>query len=501
MSYTNWNSFERILEEDDFNYLIKLDDKTKDKITGLLPFPIKEWKDVEPKFTDSFIYTVESAILTLKIVDEIVDNPYEFPITELPDRINYVGSFSNKYDEKWNSYLNVVAISFKDLLNGLKKDWKKKSLDLLIVNPNIARLLKLIYGGTINNVNSHIRRCGFSGHITDNHTELFKKNIGKSYIKSGLSDAEREAVGNWTTYTDIVNLASIVRNIAPNLNLNITEKNYTIFWLLKMYAEIIDTEMNKDLLTGYEYKAEEDLKIDIDTLPVKEYLLENMSEYAKLHLNVDNDLLGILDEIDCSYVDNHDLKVELDLIAVKTLAEMYKENAKFGWARKPSKYKYFVSKNNLTYSEAVDVINESLKGDPLFMKCNSEFLTEKGLSIFDEDLLLFDNEEDPNMYDVYKAVFPAKQKKNEIEIKYTSFAEALIKRFNLIDLNTSYLYRKVKDITVEDGALIGEMIVIYTVLKVGLKVPVLKVFKDEDDYLDVMSTYKKPIKELLQLIK
>lgn len=251
-----------------------------------------------------------------------------------------------------------------------------------------------------------------------------------------------------------------------------------------MISLIVQVEQSKNKLIGYEYQSEGSFSVDICIDFIKKFLLENMSSYAKQELDLENNIVEILEQINYDYKDEHDLKVELDLIAV------HEHKANYKWKKCPSNYRTYVTKNNLTYEEAVSSINKSLEKPPIITKASIKKLNELGINIWEGTVLLFENEDDASRYDVYEI---AKA------IKYTGISKVLKSKYSISDskIKTSYLY--FKDLNIGED-LKGEAAVIYSLLRDGLQIPMLKHFESEDQYLQLIKTHKCSIKELNKLL-
>lgn len=359
MSYTNWENLKKLFDSDeDYAYFIKQDEAVKDKLTSILPFPIKDKSEVNYSYRSTFENVINGFINTLQILDKTIENQTSLEITEIPDRLNYIGTLSNDYNSKYNSYGFLIAVSVKDLITFYEKESAEK-LYSASLNPNIAKACKMIYGDEVDDPNSVLQYGWFRGHLEDNHTELYNKNMGQEYDKEELSEEELKGSTNWLTRDLLYSIRYSIDSIVPYTS---PEKIRNICYVLIAFSTIRYFEDNKEILYGYEYDINKDFKMEyeIDNT-VKDFIESNLSEFSSKYfsqIEAEDKYGGIINSLLYSPSGNADFYIGIEaailgyLIRSNLEPELLKDL--------PSNFSYLMRNHNIDFNNLMLIVKDSL---------------------------------------------------------------------------------------------------------------------------------------------
>lgn len=493
MSYTNWESMKRLFnDEEDFEFFMRLDDTTKDKVTSLLPFPIKEASEIGYGFRDGFENTLHSAVWTLKIIQDVIENPLPIEITELPDRANFMACYSDSYNSETKCFGFSVAVSAKDLLK-FYTDGKRDKLYCVAINPNIARLCKLLYGSEINgDVNQYLMYGWFLGHLTDNHTSLYKKNMGEPYKGSHFSDEEKQASSDWLTRELHSDISNSVSYLAPYTN-NILGDVFSIVSVFRVVELIREIEDNQHHYCGYQYRLEPDFYYEkTDTsMMLHDFLKTNYSEFSKYLISRLKDKsrleVRILHSLMFWQFGKASIanRIESSLTEL-SIKEGFESVIKLGL---PENFNYIVYAYNLSIGELVNAIPVIKKESPIAIGVDKSSLS-KDFGKYNEDLLLYKSGD--NVYNAYLVTSPI--------IKLTTISKVIQKKLGLTCsqiLRYAHYYKgELKD------ELLGEASLIHYLFEGGMtdRFTFLNKFNSVDHYKEMMLKHNLPIGKLVEMI-
>ena len=279
MSYGNLETLRRFRKSESYKKIVEsvleLDEETLNKMETLFPFPQSDYSKVNDNYDNEYMAII------LGTANRFNGSDCElFKFGEYPTRREFYGVLEVTTEDGSKPFV----VSYKEFISYLLGN-KHDEFEIKAINPNLNRLGKMLYGSSIRSVIPEIGGW-FVGHLTDNHTNLFKKNIGNDYKVDRLSEAEQEASGGWLDlpFQQEVKSAFNLYYESKYISDMRYAKTEQVIDLVKMMGLVDIIEEDKSGITGYGYTDESGLDVPKLSESPLTYLINNYGNGETLRL-------------------------------------------------------------------------------------------------------------------------------------------------------------------------------------------------------------------------
>lgn len=308
----------KVLGDEYVEYCKHIDEVTFKKMLENFPMHLDSVETIPDKYVDEYKAVIKATYnrLTQKPNHGIVYKEY-------PSRLDMYGVIKIEDTE--------YILSIEEMIKYIQLETRQQHT-LLIMNPSINRLCKLVFGSSIV---TPMRDFGLwlAVHISDTHSNLYRKNIGEEYNEDKLEDEELKASSDWlydelqTDLYVIINYYVVAQDV-----LTLEETNKAIISMLliqiisKMVSEypegmsgydfpsveniLLESKLFKDYLSGLDYKDIKELVNNFFSLEGADTYVYSVCQLAlasidKTH-NIETVLYGAIAEL-CNTVDKKTL--------------------------------------------------------------------------------------------------------------------------------------------------------------------------------------------------
>lgn len=447
MSYTDWENVLKGFElENNAEIILKQCNDTKDKLTSLLPYPIKKFEDIDKAMLGSFKKTILAIKNTGEFIIDKEKNNTVFKFKVIPDRMNYVGCFLSSTDYLNHNYEKAFVLNF----NQLETFYKTKSIEnyvCIVLNPNVAKALKLLIGENASDVNKKISDIF---NLVTLNKDLCNKALGLDYRWERLTDSERASSSNWLDKETLNSLLSSLDGIVNGTRNNSTPScSFAKCRILKQCIKYIE-ERNKHLV-GYCYKPNNFRyrSINVETPLVTDNTLSSIYEKCYNKGNILNSLLQ--EESYC------DVEIAIESFILKY--SKVKLNI-------PLNFSTIMKRYNISLKRLLIASSITKKEKPKYEFSSFESL-KKVLNGKFSKYMIFKVD---SKYVVYKLKL-----NNKETLEYTTFSKALMNKYDIEEIDVLDKIEMFKGKV--SNQLLGEACLIQTIIEEGAPfIPALKDF-------------------------
>lgn len=422
---------------EDAKYILEQSDEDRERISSLLPYHINDFKDIRALWKNPISLIIEAVINTIK----------EYGIEKVPNKLEFVGCFRNN---KRVGSKDLIILSFNDLFNMCLNN-ELGSYRCVCLNPNIIRLIKIVTGDALKDVTIDIGKNIFTSTITNERNYNVRRACGLSYERTCLSEEELMCSSNFIRFTDLVIFTNSLKCIIPTTDFCMSSsRTFGYALMLKYFVNWV--EVNKRYITGYVFSDELNEGGNLEC--VNKRLAESL----------------ILEDSDC----NAETAIYCYLLKY-TLGDNYDFI--------PMNYTALMKKHNLSLEELLICTQVSIESDYIY-KFKYLILLQQKLNYNYTKVVIMHKD---NYYYVYRARIGKEQK-----LKYTSFAKAVMKRFDIDEIDIIDKLYLFEDVVSEE--LLGEACLIQTLVdEKKYYLPILDKYYKTHSYYSAMRCLNLPI--------